>query len=231
MPFRAYLVRSRDAPFLRGRSLLAELGRSIRGRRSTVATMDAEFWVAVAAALISAVALVRGELHQGRRASGDAQHRAVDKVDDALWPVHILIEHADVRAPSGADIGRVTRDFEWDCQRWEPMLPTGARHLRVSVRQALAHFFRVAGGNRGRSRRGQQANANFRQVLVGRRLHLRGTCPELSGSMAGSRTSPPPKNRPLRHLAQRRGRSVSPRPRWKTKVATSATSGWGPAQP
>lgn len=103
--------------------------------------MDAEFWVAVAAVLISAVALVRGELHQRRRSSNEAQHWAVDKVADALRPVHILIEHADVQAPSGAEIGKVMLDFEWECQRWEPMLPTGARHLRVSVRQALANCF------------------------------------------------------------------------------------------
>lgn len=103
--------------------------------------MDAEFWVAVAAALTSVVALVRGELHQRRRASDEAQHRAVDKVAEALRPVHILIEHADVRAPSGAEVGKIMRDFEWECQRWEPMLPTGARHLRVSIREALANCF------------------------------------------------------------------------------------------
>lgn len=103
--------------------------------------MNAEFWAAVAAVLISVVTLVRGEIHQRRRASYEAQYRAVDKVAEALRPVHILIEHADVRVPSGAEIGKVMRDFEWECQRWEPTLPTGARHLRVSVRQALANCF------------------------------------------------------------------------------------------
>lgn len=103
--------------------------------------MDPEFWVAVAAVLLSAVALVRGELHQRRRVSQDAQYRAVEKVVEALRPVHILLEHADVLVPSPSEIGDVMRDFEQECQRWEPTLPTGARHLRVSVRQALANCF------------------------------------------------------------------------------------------
>jgi hypothetical protein len=54
--------------------------------------MDPEFWVAVAAVLLSAVALVRGELQQRRRVSQDAQYRAVEKVVEALRPVHILLE-------------------------------------------------------------------------------------------------------------------------------------------
>lgn len=113
---------------------------SMPGAR-TVSSMNAEFWVAVVAVLISAVALVRGELHQRRRPSHEAQHRAVDKITEALWPVHVLIEHADVRVPSAAEISKVMREFEWECQYWEPMLPTGARHLRVSIRQALANCF------------------------------------------------------------------------------------------
>lgn len=103
--------------------------------------MNPEFWVAVAAALISAVALVRGELHQRRRVSQDAQYRAVDKVVEALRPVDILLEHADVRVPSPSEIGEVMRDFERECQRWEPTLPPGAKHLRSSVRQAVANCF------------------------------------------------------------------------------------------
>lgn len=103
--------------------------------------MDPEFWVAVAAALISAVALVRGELHQRRRASQDAHLRAVEKVAEALRPVHILLEHADVRVPSPSEVSEVMRSFERECQRWEPTLPPGAKHLRISVRQALANCF------------------------------------------------------------------------------------------
>ena len=33
------------------------------------------------------------------------------------------------------------RNFEWESQRWESQLPAGARHVRVSVRQALANCF------------------------------------------------------------------------------------------
>lgn len=103
--------------------------------------MDPEFWAAVAAVILSAIALFRGELHQRRRASQDAQYRAVDKVIEALQPVHILLEHADVRLPSSTEISDVMREFERECQRWEPTLPTGAKHLRISVRQALANCF------------------------------------------------------------------------------------------
>lgn len=84
---------------------------------------------------------VRGELHQRRRVSQDAQFRAVEKVVEALRPVYILLEHADVRVPSPSEIGDVMRAFERECQRWEPTLPPGAKHLRISVRQALANCF------------------------------------------------------------------------------------------
>lgn len=103
--------------------------------------MNPEFWVAVAAAVISAVALVRGELHQRRRVSQDTQYRAVENVVEALRPVHILLEHADVRVPSPSEISDVMRHFERECERWEPTLPIGAKHLRLSVRQALANCF------------------------------------------------------------------------------------------
>jgi hypothetical protein len=103
--------------------------------------MDPEFWVAVAAVLLSAVALVRGELHQRRRVSQDAQFRAVEKVVEALQPVYLLLEHADTRLPAPSEISDVMHDFERECQRWEPTLPPGAKHLRISVRQALANCF------------------------------------------------------------------------------------------
>lgn len=103
--------------------------------------MDQEFWVAVAAVLLSAVALVRGELHQRRRLSHDAQVRAVDKAIEALQPVRLLLEHADTRLPSPSEIGDVMHSFERECQRWEPALPRGAKQLRISVRQALANCF------------------------------------------------------------------------------------------
>jgi hypothetical protein len=103
--------------------------------------MDAEFWVAVAAVVISVVALLRGEIHQRRGAPEDARRRAVDNVVEALGAVVALIEHADIKMPPSSEISAVMQNFERECLRWEPMLPTGARHLRVSVRQAMAHCF------------------------------------------------------------------------------------------
>ncbi|WP_152683858.1 hypothetical protein [Pseudarthrobacter siccitolerans] len=103
--------------------------------------MDAEFWVAVAAVAISVVALIRGEIHQRRGGPETARRRAVDSVVEALGAVVALIEHADIKMPSSSEISAAMQNFERECLRWEPMLPTGARHVRVSVRQAMAHCF------------------------------------------------------------------------------------------
>lgn len=103
--------------------------------------MDAEFWVAVAAVLISVVALIRGEILQRRGGPEAARRRAVENAAEALGAVVALIEHADTKMPPSSEISAVMQNFERECLRWEPMLPTGARHLRVSVRQAMAHCF------------------------------------------------------------------------------------------
>ncbi|MEE9095969.1 hypothetical protein [Pseudarthrobacter phenanthrenivorans] len=103
--------------------------------------MNAEFWVALSAVVISIVALIRGEILQRRRASEDTRRRAVDSVVEALGTVVAVIEHADVKMPRSSEISTVMENFERECLRWESMLPTGARHVRVSVRQAMAHCF------------------------------------------------------------------------------------------
>lgn len=103
--------------------------------------MDAGFWVAVAAAGISVIALIRGEIHQRRGGPEAARRRAVDNVVEALGAVVALIEHADNKMPRSSEISAVMQNFERECLRWEPMLPRGARHVRVSVRQAMAHCF------------------------------------------------------------------------------------------
>jgi hypothetical protein len=101
--------------------------------------MDAKFWVAVAAAGISVVALIRGEIHLRRGAPEAA--RTLDKVAQALGAVVALIEHADITMPPSPENSAVMQNFERESLRWKPMLPTRARHLRVSVRQAMAHCF------------------------------------------------------------------------------------------
>jgi hypothetical protein len=103
--------------------------------------MDAEFWVAAAAVVISVVALIRGEIHQRRGAPEGARRRAVENVAETLGAVVAVTEHADVKMPPSSEISAVMHNFERECLRWEPMLPTAARHLRVSVRQAMAHCF------------------------------------------------------------------------------------------
>jgi hypothetical protein len=103
--------------------------------------MDAGFWVAVAAVLISVVALIRGEILQRRGGPEAARRRAVENAAEALGAVVALIEHADTKMPPSTEISAVMQNFERECLRWERMLPTGARHLRVSVRQAMAHCF------------------------------------------------------------------------------------------
>jgi hypothetical protein len=103
--------------------------------------MDAGFWVAVAAVVMSVVALIRGEILQRRGGPEAARRRAAENVAEALGAVVALMEHADTKMPPSSEISAVIQNFERECLRWEPMLPTGARHVRVSVRQAMAHFF------------------------------------------------------------------------------------------
>jgi hypothetical protein len=103
--------------------------------------MDADFWVAVTAVVISIIAAVRGEIRHRRGAPEDARRRAVDNVVEDLGAVVAVIEHADVKMPTSSQISAVMQKFERQCLRWEPMLPTGARHVRVSARQAMAHLF------------------------------------------------------------------------------------------
>lgn len=103
--------------------------------------MDVGVGVAIVAVVISMVALARGELHQRRRAPEDAQRRAIENLFAALDQVMALIENADVAQPSSIEIGAVMKNFERKSGRWEPMLPPGVRHARVSVRQAMAHCF------------------------------------------------------------------------------------------
>lgn len=97
--------------------------------------------VAIISAAIALAALVRGELHHRRRAPEDAQRAAIEHVVNALDEVRGLIENADVAMPNAIEISTVMKGFERKSQRWEPMLPSGARHIRVSVRQAMAHCF------------------------------------------------------------------------------------------
>lgn len=103
--------------------------------------MDAGFWVAVAAVVMSVVALIRGEILQRRGGPEAARRRAVDNVVEALGAVVALIEPAVIKMPPSSEVSAVMQKFERECLRWEPMLPTGARHVRVSVRQAMAHCF------------------------------------------------------------------------------------------
>ncbi|WP_234752265.1 hypothetical protein [Arthrobacter ramosus] len=103
--------------------------------------MDAGFWVAVAAVVMSVVALIRGEILQRRGGPEAARRRAVENAAEALGAVVALVEHADTKMPPSSEISAVMQNFERECLRWEPMLPTGARHVRVSVRQAMAHCF------------------------------------------------------------------------------------------
>lgn len=113
--------------------------------------MDMQIIIAAMALALSAVALVRGEILQSRRVSEDAQQRAVEYVREALEGVLGVMEHADVRPPPKAEISRVMLDFERTCRRWEQLLPTGAKHLRLSVRHAMANCFGAAGIDSGRS--------------------------------------------------------------------------------
>lgn len=103
--------------------------------------MDAEFWVAATAVVISVIALFRGEIRHRRGAPEDARRRAVDNIVEALGPVVAVIEHANVKMPTSSYISAAMQNFERQCLRWEPMLPTEAKHVRVSVRQAMAHCF------------------------------------------------------------------------------------------
>lgn len=103
--------------------------------------MSVDSWIALAAAAIAVVALVRTELHQRSQAPGELQRRAVSHILDALDEVMATIEHADVRSPSSRDVSDVMQRFERQCKRWDPVLPTGACHVRVSTRQAMAHCF------------------------------------------------------------------------------------------
>jgi hypothetical protein len=103
--------------------------------------MDMQIIIAAMALALSAVALVRGEILQRRRVSEDAQQRAVEYVREALEGVLAVLEHADVKLPPKAEISRVMLDFERTCRRWEHLLPTGVKHLRMSVRHAMANCF------------------------------------------------------------------------------------------
>lgn len=103
--------------------------------------MNLSDWVAIISAVIALAALLRGELQHRRRAPEDAQRAAIEHVVDALDEVRGVIENADVAMPSAMEISTVMKGFERKSQRWEPMLPLGARHIRVSVRQAMAHCF------------------------------------------------------------------------------------------
>jgi len=103
--------------------------------------MDMQTSIAAMALALSAVALVRGELLQRRRVAEDAQQRAVEYVREALEGVLAVTEHADVRLPPKAGISRVVLDFERTCRRWEQLLPMRVKHLRMSVRHAMANCF------------------------------------------------------------------------------------------
>jgi hypothetical protein len=103
--------------------------------------MDMQTTIAAMALVLSAVALIRGEILQRRRVSEDAEQRAVEHVREALEGVLAVMEHADVRLPAKAEISRVMLDFERRCRRWEQLLPTGVKHLRMSVRHAMANCF------------------------------------------------------------------------------------------
>ncbi len=103
--------------------------------------MDMQTTIAAMALALSALALVRGEILQRRRVSEEAQQRAVEHVREALEGVLAVLEHADARLPAKGEISRVILDFERTCRRWEQLLPTGVKHLRMSVRHAMANCF------------------------------------------------------------------------------------------
>lgn len=86
-------------------------------------------------------ALIRTETHERQRAPKETQRQAARQVADALAAVYALIEQADVKKPSSTEISKVMGVFEAGAQRWEAMLPVGARYLRISVRQAMANCF------------------------------------------------------------------------------------------
>lgn len=103
--------------------------------------MDAEFWVAVAAVLISVVALIRGEILQRRGGPEAARRRAVENAAEALGAVVALIEHADTKMPPSSEISAVMQNFERECLRWGLFVirgevdPWNERH--AAVRTAL----------------------------------------------------------------------------------------------
>lgn len=154
--------------------------------------MDAGFWVAVAAVVISVVALIRGEIHQRRSGPEGARRRAVDNVVEALGAVVALSEHADIKMPPSSEISAVMQNFERECLRWEPMIPyrSKARPSQCAASDGSLFRFSRMRGHRPNSCR--KACASFRQILVGHRHHLSGTCKELPGCLAGRPPPQPP---------------------------------------
>ncbi len=115
--------------------------------------MDTQTVIAMLALAVSVLTLLRSERHQRQQAPREVQRRAVDQLAHALWTLHAVIEHADVRQPPNAVVSDAMTVFERDWQRWQHQLPGGVRHLRRTAREAMACCFgppAVAGLDRGR---------------------------------------------------------------------------------
>ncbi len=103
--------------------------------------MDTQTVIAMLALAVSVLTLLRSERHQRQQAPREVQRRAVDQLAHALWTLHAVIEHADVRQPPNAVVSDAMTVFERDWQRWQHQLPGGVRHRRRSAREAMACFF------------------------------------------------------------------------------------------
>ena len=112
--------------------------RKMSYRTGTLRLMD---FVGASTAVLGVLLTMYGIRLSRRQAPAESRRRAVEGVLDALGPVRAVIEHADVRPPRPADVSRTMQRFELDWQRWEFQLPTEARHVGQSVREAMANCF------------------------------------------------------------------------------------------
>jgi hypothetical protein len=107
-------------------------------RTCTLRLMD---FVGASTAVFGVLLTIYGIGLSRRQAPAESRRRAVEGVLDALGPVRAVIVHADVRRPRPTDVSSAMQRFELAWQRWEFQLPTEARHLGQSVREAMANCF------------------------------------------------------------------------------------------
>ncbi len=97
--------------------------------------------IAGSALIISVVALIRGETRHHRDAATSMARQAVESVQTELSRLYSVVEHGNVRPVTAAQVSAAMLQFESVWRQLQYLMPRGSRHLRPSIRAAMANCF------------------------------------------------------------------------------------------